>query len=140
MGTLGKTSQIYLQEFEHLPESDIARKAGVSRQRIHQLEHKFKVCTMAPRSPKLMLIPRPCPVCGKQMKSLGRRKRKHCSMLCYNASTLRLELTCFVCGKKFVRLWSSVKRYKKLFCSKHCHGVYICRVRWGKKTKNEEMR
>jgi len=139
MGTLGKTSQIYLQEFEHLPESDIARKVGVSRQRIHELERKFRLCTMAPRSPKLMLIPRPCPVCGKQMKPSG-GKRKHCSMLCRKASTVRLKLTCFICGKEFVRLWSQAKRYKRSFCSGHCHGVYICRVRWSKKTKNEEMR
>lgn len=134
MRTLGKTAQIYLQEFERLPESDIARKAGVSRQRIHRLERKFKVCTMAP-SGSIKLIPRPCPTCGKQMRLKG---RKYCSMKCRVVSTLRVSLTCPICGKEFVRRWSDVKKYKKNFCSKHCHGVYVCRIRWGEKTERRK--
>ena len=138
MGTLGKTSQIYLQEFEHLPESDIARKVGVSRQRIHELERKFRLCTMAPKSPKLMPeFFRPCPICGNRVKP---GCKYYCSNLCRKKSTLRLKLTCFICGKEFVRSWSQAKRYKRSVCSGHCRGVYICRVRWGKKTKNEEIR
>ena len=45
------TARLFLENIGK-PESDIARLAGVSRQRIHQLEKRFMVCHLDPKRRK----------------------------------------------------------------------------------------
>lgn len=126
------TRQIYLDNFEKLPESELARLAGVSRQRIHQLETQLHVCKMAPSlKPNLG---HHCIDCGKRIG--GNKRCRPCS---FKARKPKLIiLVCPTCEAKFpidkkVHAWKLKHGQKEFFCSRKCLGAQAGKKLWEQK-------
>lgn len=115
------TALVYLQYCEVLPEAKIARIAGVSRQRIHQLEQRFGRGLLAPSG-------RP----GKKCKLCGKKIHKTYCLLCWRKVNVAkfVILHCETCGRAFSRQWGQYyarvkKGSKHTWCSRKCQGEWL---------------
>ena len=111
-----RTAQVYLENFERLPEKEIAQIAGVSRQRINQLQHYFGVSQIRFRSNEVKLK-RICPQCNGRKSVMGRICR-------FCQRSRKVALICEWCGKPFERSVYKV-RNKHNYCNKRCFGAWL---------------
>jgi len=105
----------------HLKDAEIARRLGLSRERVRQFKEKFYLARVIPEKPK-----HPCKQCGQLLDT---RHQIFCSRHCLSLSH-RTELECTSCGRLFYRMKSAIRRDEKrspnklLFCSKQCFGKW----------------
>lgn len=100
--------------------TDVAKKIGVSRERVRQVAKKIGIGTMRKKLEEQS--PKVCANCGKPSKT-----QKYCSQTCkrefydkkYYATTI-----CEVCGKE-VKYRKSREILKPRFCSKVCQGFFL---------------
>ena len=105
-----RTPQLTLEE--------IGQEFGVSRQRVHQILQKEGVDTHH-------VTIRICSSCGKKLDS---KPKSGLCRECGKKSTIA-TLTCVECGVTFPRKRALAKRKKSggVFCSRHCHGIYVAK-------------
>ena len=103
-------------------DAEIARRIGVSRQRVLQIKQSLRVCHI--KSPKPAI--RRCKRCGDFLRSI---KGSYCSLCSILVSAQEyITLICPVCGRVFER-WASIVRAARkrnarhLYCSRYCRGL-----------------
>lgn len=100
--------------------SEIARNAGVSRQRVYQV---LKTESLPTRH-NITKYEYECPVCGT------RSKNKFCSNDC-KIKWRQIPIICTKCGKLFFRYYSQLladnhrRNSNVLFCSKECRNKWL---------------
>ena len=120
------TAHAIAEALEHGPvsDADLARRLGVSRERVRQLRNKMGLPT------EHWLANKTCPVCGKVFQPKG-SGRQFCSRDCSHRSQslrARVERTCEECGKTFYRRLSEVKAGRPArFCSHRCGAHFLGR-------------
>lgn len=101
--------------------SEIAKKVGVSRQRVYQILQKDGFPTKHQHYVRKNLYE--CPVCGTTSE------HKFCSDACKN-KWQQIPVICSRCGKLFSRnrrvLLRNYRRHSRaLFCSRYCIGMWL---------------
>lgn len=122
--TMATTRELYLENFDTKSEAEIAGLAGVSRQRIHQIERKLRVCNMAyvkPGTGHTRVERRTCPVCGNKCKE---PENIFCSRKCWRIVHNQVCI-CAQCHKVFAHRKSDyVFRHahgqRHFFCHREC--------------------
>jgi transcription elongation factor Elf1 len=99
--------------------SEIAKRVGVSRQRVYQILHKDGF----PTKRRVLKNQYECLVCG------AASEHKFCSKEC-KINWKQIPVVCTRCGKLFLRnrnqLLNNYRRHNDaLFCSKHCSGKWL---------------
>lgn len=119
---MATTKEIYLANFERLSASEIARLAGVSPQRIHQLKQKFMVCKMTATARHK----HHCIDCAKEIQRDGR------CLKCYRKfrKAQLIKIVCSTCNRKFsinkkLYEWKINHGQKQFFCKKRCQGAWL---------------
>jgi hypothetical protein len=126
--TTATTRELYLENFDTKSEVEIAGLAGVTRQRIHQIERKLQVCNMAyvkPGTGRTKKERPTCPVCGGKCKGV---KHTFCSIACWKVAHSAI-CACTQCGKLFIQE-KSYYAYKRdhgqtnIFHSRGCYNEW----------------